>query len=86
MVIYLSSRWWPDEIQMMRGDPFDRENTRYAYRWVVGRCLSYKTMAIDPSMGQSGTPLPVPPEPHGRVGTSLPREELAALARVARSG
>lgn len=76
-----------DEIQMMRGDQSDRENTRYAYRWVVGEVLTLQDKGNSIRLwAQSGTPATSTSQSLADgVAPRSHEEELAALAQTLRA-
>ena len=76
-----------DEIQMMRGDQSDRENTRYAYRWVVEKVLALQDEGNSIRLwAQSGTPATSTAQSlTDGVAPRSHEEELAALARTLRA-
>jgi single-stranded-DNA-specific exonuclease len=76
-----------DEIQIMRGDQPDREETLYAYRWVVQQVLALQDRGHPIRFwAQSGTPATSRPESRtrGEMARSLD-EELSALAETLRA-
>jgi single-stranded-DNA-specific exonuclease len=76
-----------DEIQMMRGDQPDRDDTLYAYRWVVDQVLALQDAGSPIRLwAQSGTPATSRPESlsKGESERSL-EEEMSALARTLRA-
>lgn len=76
-----------DEIQMMRGDQPDRENTLYAYRWVVDQVLALQDAGVSIRLwAQSGTPATSTTESLARGEAARSHEEeLSALARTLRA-
>jgi hypothetical protein len=76
-----------DEIQMMRGDQPDREDTLYAYRWVVEQVLHLQDSGSSIRLwAQSGTPATSRPESIARGESARSsEEEIAALARTLRA-
>lgn len=76
-----------DEIQMMRGDQSDRENTLYAYRWVVEQVLALQDGGNSIRLwAQSGTPATSTAQSlSDGVAPRTHAEELAALAQTLRA-
>ena len=76
-----------DEIQMMRGDQADRENTLYAYRWVVEHVLALQDRGtLIRLWAQSGTPATSTAQSlSDGVAPRTHEEELAALAETLRA-
>lgn len=76
-----------DEIQMMRGDQPDREDTLYAYRWVVDQVLALQDAGVSIRLwAQSGTPATSTAESLTRGESARSHEEeLSALARTLRA-
>ena len=76
-----------DEIQMMRGDQPDRENTLYAYRWVVEQVLALQDRGNSIRLwAQSGTPATSTSQSlTDGVAPRTHEEELSALAQTLRA-